>query len=185
LNIRPRGGLGLTRGRILDDSIGDVENTVRHLGMGKTPEDAARDSASEIAVPVLMATVTTVVVFFPLVFITGVGKYLFTPLAVSATLAMVASYLVSRTVSPLLCARLLGGRRRKARFPVWLFLGALLMGGVGLPVPAVSYWAPGLLPAADNWLGALLPRLSPGVQMLVLVLGVIGAVIAGVGVAFW
>src|SRR5262249_48820257 len=82
-------------------------NTVRHLGMGKSPLDAARDSANEIAVPVLMATITTVAVFLPLVFMTGVGRYLFTPLAVSASLAMAASYLVSRTVSPLYCARFL------------------------------------------------------------------------------
>ncbi len=186
LNIMTLGGLALILGRVVDDSIVDVENTIRHLGMGKTPEEAARDSASEIAVPVLMATITTVVVFFPLVFITGVGKYLFTPLAVSATLAMGASYLVSRTVSPLLCARLLRGHgHHKDRFPVWLFLAAVAVAAVGLVVPALVYWLPGLVPAADDWLGAVLPRVAPAVQMLVVGLGVIGAVVAGVAVAFW
>jgi multidrug efflux pump subunit AcrB len=105
LNIMTLGGLALVLGRIVDDSIVDVENTVRHLHMGKSPFQAALDSAREIAVPVLMATVTTVIVFFPLTMLTGVGKYLFTPLAVSATLAMFASYIVSRTVSPVCCAR--------------------------------------------------------------------------------
>jgi len=107
LNIMTLGGLALVLGRMIDDSIVDVENTVRHLGMGKTPLQAARDSANEIAVPVLMATVTTVIVFLPLIFMEGIGKYLFTPVAVSAALAMFASYVVSRTVSPLYCARLL------------------------------------------------------------------------------
>src|SRR5207244_2580323 len=105
LNIMTLGGLALVLGRLVDDSVVDVENTVRHLGMGKTPFQAALDSAQEIAVPVLMATVTTVIVFLPLVFMTGMGKYLFTPLAISVALALFASYIVSRTVSPLLCAR--------------------------------------------------------------------------------
>src|SRR5205085_1300879 len=105
LNIMTLGGLALVLGRVVDDSIVDVENTVRHLNLGKAPYQAALDSAREIAVPVLMATVTTVIVFFPLTVMTGVGKYLFTPLAISATLAMFASYIISRTVSPVLCAR--------------------------------------------------------------------------------
>ena len=118
LNIMTLGGLALILGRVVDDSIVDVENTVRHLNMGKDPVTAARDSANEIAVPVLMATVTTVIVFFPLTFMTGLGKYLFTPLAVSASLAMAASYLVSRTVSPLYCSLYLRAHqeRKKSTF---------------------------------------------------------------------
>jgi multidrug efflux pump subunit AcrB len=107
LNIMTLGGLALILGRVVDDSIVDVENTVRHLNLGKDPLTAARDSAREISVPVLMATITTVVVFFPITFMTGLGKYLFTPLAASATMAMFASYLVSRTVSPLYCSKYL------------------------------------------------------------------------------
>ena len=115
LNIMTLGGLALALGRVVDDSVVDVENTVRHLGMGKTPFQAALDSANEIAVPVFMATLTTVVVFFPITFMEGIGKYLFTPLAISAALAMFASYFVSRTVSPLFCARLLKSRDEPAR----------------------------------------------------------------------
>jgi multidrug efflux pump subunit AcrB len=72
--------------------------------MGKTPRQAALDSAMEIAMPVLVATITTVVVFFPVVFLFGMGKYLFTPLAISVAFAMFASYLLSRTLSPAYCA---------------------------------------------------------------------------------
>jgi multidrug efflux pump subunit AcrB len=145
LNIMTLGGLALVLGRLVDDSIVDVENTVRHLGMGKTPLEAARDSAMEIATPVLIATITTVVVFLPLVFMEGVGKYLFSPLAVSAAFAMFASYLVSRTVSPLYCSRVLRGGADEARrepFPWWVVLVAAVFAGLGLAAwllaPAVS-----------------------------------------------
>src|SRR5207237_6777118 len=87
----------------------DIENTFRHLAMGKTPRQAALDSAMEIALPVLVATITTVVVFFPVVFLFGMGKYLFTPLALSVAFAMFASYLLSRTLSPAYCAYFLRG----------------------------------------------------------------------------
>src|SRR5262249_3868934 len=107
LNIMTLGGLALVLGRVVDDSVVDVENTVRHLGMGKTPFHAALDSATEISVPILIPTIIPVVVFLPLVLTTGTAKYLFTPLAVSVALAMFASYFVSRTVSPLLCSLLL------------------------------------------------------------------------------
>src|SRR5262245_41415203 len=137
LNIMTLGGLALILGRVVDDSIVDVENTVRHLNMGKPPLDAARDSANEIAVPVLMATITTVIVFFPLTFMTGLGKYLFTPLAVSASLAMAASYLVSRTVSPLYCSLYLRVHQERENFPRWLFVLGLGGAVVGL-VPLLA-----------------------------------------------
>src|SRR5207249_5556743 len=154
LNIMTLGGLALVLGRIVDDSIVDVENTVRHLQMGKSPYRAALDSAREIAVPVLMATVTTVIVFFPLTMLTGVGKYLFTPLAVSATLAMFASYIVSRTVSPVCCARWLRARpdgRRGTPAP-------LTDSGAGvprLPAPEVKERFPLSLVIFGGVLGAL------------------------------
>jgi multidrug efflux pump subunit AcrB len=104
LNAMTLGGLALVMGRLVDDPIVDIENTFRHLDLGKTPPQAALDSATEIAMPVLVATITTVVVFFPVVFLFGMGKYLFTPLALSVTFAMFASYLLSRTLSPAYCA---------------------------------------------------------------------------------
>jgi multidrug efflux pump subunit AcrB len=104
LNAMTLGGLALVMGRLVDDPIVDIENTFRHLDMGKTPKQAALDSAMEIAMPVLVATITTVVVFFPVVFLFGMGKYLFTPLALSVAFAMFASYVLSRTLSPAYCA---------------------------------------------------------------------------------
>src|SRR6267142_2471284 len=132
LNIMTLGGLALILGRVVDDSIVDVENTVRHLKLGATPLDAARESAREIAVPVLMATITTVVVFLPLLFMEGMGKYLFTPLAVSAALAMFASYFVSRTVSPVCCARFLRPHGEAERFPWRFFAVVLVLAVMGL-----------------------------------------------------
>jgi multidrug efflux pump subunit AcrB len=120
LNAMTLGGLALVMGRLVDDAIVDVENTFRHLAMGKSPKRAALDSAVEIAVPVLISTVTTVAVFFPVVFLYGMGKYLFTPLALSVAFAMFASYLLSRTISPAYCAYFLKtGAGEEHRF--WLF----------------------------------------------------------------
>jgi multidrug efflux pump subunit AcrB len=139
LNIMTLGGLALVLGRIIDDSIVDVENTVRHLGLGKSPLDAARDSAHEIAVPVLIATITTVVVFLPLIFVEGIGKYLFTPLAISAALAMFASYLVSRTVSPLYCSRFLRPHGEAEHFP-WRFFRITAIVAICCGIMALAGW---------------------------------------------
>jgi multidrug efflux pump subunit AcrB len=139
LNIMTLGGLALILGRLVDDSIVDVENTVRHLKLGLSPLEAARESAREISLPVFMATLTTVVVLFPLTFMVGIGKYLFTPLAVSATLALAASYVVSRTVSPLYCSRFLRADQEPERFPRWLLRVALPAAVVGLGLPALAH----------------------------------------------
>jgi multidrug efflux pump subunit AcrB len=120
LNAMTLGGLALVMGRLVDDPIVDIENTFRHLDMGKTAKQAALDSAMEIAMPVLVATITTVVVFFPVVFLFGMGKYLFTPLALSVAFAMFASYFLSRTLSPAFCAYFLKPHTAaEKRF--WLF----------------------------------------------------------------
>src|SRR5207245_8299228 len=71
LNAMTLGGLALVMGRLVDDPIVDIENTFRHLDMDKSPRQAALDSAMEIALPVLVATITTVAVFFPVVFLFG------------------------------------------------------------------------------------------------------------------
>jgi multidrug efflux pump subunit AcrB len=114
------GGLALVMGRLVDDPIVDIENTFRHLAMGKSPRQAALDSAMEIAMPVLVATITTVAVFFPVVFLFGMGKYLFTPLALSVAFAMFASYLLSRTLSPAYCAYFLKAEVHDGK-RFWLF----------------------------------------------------------------
>lgn len=188
LNLMTLGGLALILGRLVDDSIVDVENTMRHLEMNKTPLDAARDSAAEISVPVLMATVTTVIVFLPLVFMTGVGKDLFTPLAVSATLAMAASYIVSRTVSPLYCSRYLQLEHERERFPRWLFWAGVLVAAAGLGPSVLDYLAnlldngaPAIVRDALEWPD---DHLSETGSLLFLGLGAVGAVVVLLAVVF-
>jgi multidrug efflux pump subunit AcrB len=139
LNIMTLGGLALVLGRLVDDAILDVENTVRHLNMGKTPFQAARDSAREISVPVLMATITTCIVFFPITFMAGMGKYLFTPLAVAACFAMFASYVISRTVSPVCCARFFRQHQEQERLPFWMVALGLVI-GLLLTAVGASIW---------------------------------------------
>ncbi len=112
LNLMTLGGLALVMGRLVDDPIIDIENTFRHLDMGKSPMQAALDSAREIAMPVLVATITTVAVFFPVIFLYGMGKYLFKPLTLSVAFAMFASWLLSRTLSPAYCAYFLKPHRK-------------------------------------------------------------------------
>ena len=94
------GGLALVVGRLVDDSIVVLENTVRHLRMGKAPSVAAKDAAEEVARPVIISTITTAVVFFPVVFLTGLGRFLFSPLALSVVFAIAASYVLAMTFIP-------------------------------------------------------------------------------------
>jgi multidrug efflux pump subunit AcrB len=107
INAMTLGGLALAVGRLVDDAIVVLENTHRHLAMAKPPVRAAFDAAREVAMPVLVATITTVVVFFPVVFLTGMGKFLFTPLARAVAFSMSASYLVAMTLVPVCCATFL------------------------------------------------------------------------------
>jgi multidrug efflux pump subunit AcrB len=107
LNSMTLGGLALAVGRLVDDSIVVLENTVRHLTMGKPPLTAAREAAEEVAMPVVVSTITTIVVFFPVVFLTGLGRFLFSPLALSVAFAMMASYVLAMTLIPAYSARFL------------------------------------------------------------------------------
>ena len=100
LNSMTLGGLALAVGRLVDDSIVVLENTVRHLRMAKKPLAAALDAAEEVRMPVIVSTITTVVVFFPVIFLTGLGRFLFSPLALSVAFAMAASYILAMTLIP-------------------------------------------------------------------------------------
>ncbi|RMG44547.1 MAG: efflux RND transporter permease subunit [Acidobacteria bacterium] len=107
INAMTLGGLALAVGILVDQSIVVLENTMRHLQQEKTPWQAALDGAREVALPILVATITLVIVFYPVVFLSGLAKYLFTPLALAATFAILASYFISITLIPPFCARLL------------------------------------------------------------------------------
>jgi CzcA family heavy metal efflux pump len=105
LNAMTLGGLALAIGLLIDQSIVVIENTERHLSLGKSALDAARDGAIEVAKPLLIITLTLAVVFFPVVFLTGIGKFLFTPLAKTVIIALGTSYVLALTLVPVCAAK--------------------------------------------------------------------------------
>ncbi len=105
LNAMTLGGLALVIGLLIDESIVVLENTSRHLAMGKSAFDAARDGASEVTRPLTIVTVTISIVFFPIVFLAGIGKFLFTPLALSVIFAICTSRLLATTLVPVCAAK--------------------------------------------------------------------------------
>ena len=107
INTMILGGLALAFSRVIDNSVISLENIYRHLEMGTAPEAAAEVGGSEVSLAVLAATLTTVVVFFPVTFLYGVSKFLFTALALAVVISLFASYLVAMTVIPLFCSRFL------------------------------------------------------------------------------
>jgi hydrophobe/amphiphile efflux-1 (HAE1) family protein len=111
LNTFTLGALTLSVGRLVDDAIVVLENIYRHRGMGKSPVKAALDGTGEVAMPVLASTITTISVFFPVVFITGIARLLFEPFALTISFALIASYFVSLTVIPALTKRYLKPER--------------------------------------------------------------------------
>ncbi len=102
INIMTLGGLALAIGRLVDDSIVVLENTNRHIEMGEDLYSASLEGAGEVAMPVLASTIATMIVFSPVLFLVGKGKFLFTPLAAAVAFSMMASYLVSMTLVPVL-----------------------------------------------------------------------------------
>jgi multidrug efflux pump subunit AcrB len=107
VNTMILGGLALAFSRIIDNSVISLENIFRHLEMGTAPAAAAEIGGSEVSLAVLSATLTTVVVFFPVTFLYGVSKFLFTALALAVVISLFASYIVAMTVIPLFCSRFL------------------------------------------------------------------------------
>jgi hydrophobic/amphiphilic exporter-1 (mainly G- bacteria), HAE1 family len=109
INAMVLGGLALAFSRLIDNSVVVLENIFRHIELGEAPELAAQRGGEEVALPVLAATLTTVVVFFPVLFLYGVSRFLFTALALAVVLSLAASYVVALTVVPLFCAKLIKG----------------------------------------------------------------------------
>ena len=102
INIMTLGGLALAVGILVDDATVTIENIERHLHLGSDLHKAILDGAGEIAVPALVSTLCICIVFVPMFFLTGVAKYLFVPLAEAVVFAMLASYVLSRTLVPTL-----------------------------------------------------------------------------------
>jgi multidrug efflux pump subunit AcrB len=118
INAMTLGGLSLAIGILVDQAIVVMENIQRHLAMGKGRRQAALDGAGEVAMPVLVSTLTFIVVFYPVVLLSGMAKFLFTPLALAVTFATLTSYLIAMTFIPVAGAALLktsSGEGRLAR----------------------------------------------------------------------
>lgn len=107
LNIMTLGGLALGIGMLVDNAIVVIENIYRHLSMGKDPKTAARDGAQEVGGAITASTLTTVAVFLPVVFISGIIGELFTEFALTISFSLLASLIVALTVVPMLASRLL------------------------------------------------------------------------------
>jgi multidrug efflux pump subunit AcrB len=107
INIMTLGGLALAVGILVDDATVEIENINRNLAEGKPAEQAILDGAQQIAVPAFVSTLCICIVFVPMFFLTGVGRYLFVPMAEAVVFAMLASYMLSRTLVPTMAKFLL------------------------------------------------------------------------------
>ncbi len=107
INTMILGGLALAFSRVIDNSVISLENIYRHLELGASPRAAAEEGGAEVNLAVLAATLVDVVDFFPVVFLYGVSKFLFSALALAFCLSLLASFVVAMTVIPLFCSRFL------------------------------------------------------------------------------
>jgi len=157
INSMTLGGLALAIGILVDQSIVVLDNIVRHQRMGKANMQAALEGTREVALPVLVSTVTFVIVFFPVVLLNGIPRFLFQPLAVAVTLAVVASYLIAMLVIPAFSAKLLKAHPQ---------------GETGNPGHASD-------PAPPSWFSGLFGKML-GLRYAVLLIAVV--LLAGAGV---
>ena len=114
INIMTLGGLALAVGILVDDATVEIENINRNLAQGKEVQQAILDGAQQIAVPAFVSTLAICIVFVPMFFLSGVARYLFVPLAEAVVFAMLASYLLSRTLVPTMAKYLLRGHESEA-----------------------------------------------------------------------
>ena len=105
INTMVLGGMALVLSRLIDNSVVVLENIFRHFEMGEDSVRASQEGGKEVQLAVLAATVSTAIVFFPVVLLTGVSKYLFTALALAVVIALFCSYVVAMTVVPLFCSK--------------------------------------------------------------------------------
>src|SRR5580658_1724282 len=117
INIMTLGGLALAVGILVDDATVEIENIERNLAMGKEMKQAILDGAQQIAVPALVSTLCICIVFVPMFFLAGVARFLFVPLAEAVCFAMLASYLLSRTLIPTMVMFIMRGHEHRAAQP--------------------------------------------------------------------
>ncbi|MCE9531773.1 MAG: efflux RND transporter permease subunit, partial [Planctomycetes bacterium] len=114
INVMTLAGLFLAIGPLVDNAIVVLENTHRHMAMGKSSRHAALDAAGELTLPVLLATCTTILVLAPIAMMPGLGGFLFKPLALAVAFTMIASFILAWTFVPSLAAHMMGGHHDKA-----------------------------------------------------------------------
>jgi multidrug efflux pump subunit AcrB len=124
-NIMTLGGLALAVGILVDDATVAIENIQRNLHLGKDLKQAILDGSQQIAVPAFVSTLSICIVFVPMFFLTGVARYLFVPLAEAVVFAMLASYLLSRTLVPTMAMYLMKNHEHDAENPKTSKLGHL------------------------------------------------------------
>jgi CzcA family heavy metal efflux pump len=117
INVMTLGGLALAVGILVDDATVEIENINRQAALGKPIETAILDGAAQVALPAFVSTLSICIVFVPMFFLSGVAKYLFVPLAMAVVFAMLASYLLSRTLVPTLARYLLRGHVGESEHP--------------------------------------------------------------------
>ena len=127
INIMTLGGLALAVGILVDDATVEIENIERNLAMGKEMKQAILDGASQIAVPAFVSTLCICIVFVPMFFLAGVARFLFVPMAEAVSFAMLASYLLSRTLIPTMVMYIMRGHEHRAAEPK-SFLGKFQRG---------------------------------------------------------
>lgn len=123
INIMTLGGFALAIGMLVDDATVEVENIHRNRKMRKPLTVAVLDSAAQVALPAIVATLSICIVFFPVFLLSGTAKYLFTPLALAVIFSMLASYFLSRTLVPMMSRAILEGEVRGLKLTLWILAG--------------------------------------------------------------
>ena len=166
-NVMTLGGLALAIGILVDNAVVDVENTNRHIAEGKDVRSAILASAKEVVFPEFVSTVSICIVLTPILLMTGLSAWVFTPLALAVIFAMAASFLLSRTLIPVLCYLLLPADIRSRQAPRWAAERRLL---------AVNHHVEHMLDSLRDRHHALLVKLGHhGGVLLVVALLMIGA----------
>ncbi len=141
LNLMSLGGLAVAIGLIIDDTVVVIENIARHLAEGQSGDEAVDNASREISGAVIGSTLTTILVFVPLAFVSGVVGQFFQSLSVALSVALLVSMVVSLTIIPVLAARFLGRRPMPTTGPIYNMLAdryeGLLRGGLRFPKIAV------------------------------------------------